>query len=203
MNDRVLVECMNMRAERYRCCPKELRLSSHTALSISFASLRSALSPAQQELCDCVWSENADLLQMEAARIMGSNQLKKNAVRVQWDQLSESEQQIYLEKARTKHLEQKQKLKWIQQQFGLVKHLTSRMAVSSKETVKESKPKKKRKLVKKARSAYNLFFRDQLVIEREKHPEYQFIELSKIISKRWHELEEESRAVYCQKMKEL
>ena len=105
-----------MRAERYHQCPKKLHLSSGTTLSVSFSSLRSALSPSQQELCDCVWSEDTKTLQMEAARIMGDNKLKENGVEVQWDQLSESEQQVYLEKARQKQLEQKQKLRWIQQQ---------------------------------------------------------------------------------------
>lgn len=108
---------MNTRAKRYQQCPKELHFPSGIALSIPFASLRSALSSSQQELCDCVWSEDADVLQMEAARLMGYNKLKENGVEIQWDQLSKSEQQVYLEKARQKQLEQKQKLKWIQQQY--------------------------------------------------------------------------------------
>ena len=101
---------MNTRAKRYQQCPKELHFPSGIALSIPFASLRSSLSSSQQELCDCV-------LQMEAARLMGYNKLKENGVEIQWDQLSKSEQQVYLEKARQKQLEQKQKLKWIQQQY--------------------------------------------------------------------------------------
>lgn len=84
-----------------------------------------------------------------------------------------------------------------------MRSVKSRLVLPSETGSLEVKTKKKRKSTKKPRSPYNLFFHDQMVLEREKHPELQFVDLSKIISKRWRELPEESRAVYCQKMKEL
>lgn len=108
---------MNTRAKRYHQCPKKLHLPSGIQLTVSFASLRSALSSSQQQLCDCVWSDETELIQLEAVRLLGDSQSKRDGTELQWNQLSESEQQVYLEKAKQKQIEQKRKLKWIQQQY--------------------------------------------------------------------------------------